>query len=70
MNEQQSGLWQGVFGLRAKRGRDALPPSCKEKPPGFMEHEAAQALGARREEAKLLMVDVFAHAAGLLYPKV
>jgi AcrR family transcriptional regulator len=28
--------------------------------------EAAQALGARREEAKLLMVDTFAHAAGLL----
>ena len=25
-----------------------------------------QALGARREEAKLLMVDIFAHAAGLL----
>ncbi len=28
--------------------------------------EAAQALGARREEAKLLMVETFAHAAGLL----
>jgi AcrR family transcriptional regulator len=28
--------------------------------------EAAQTLGARREEAKLLMVDTFAHAAGLL----
>jgi len=28
--------------------------------------EAGQALGARREEAKLLMVDTFAHAAGLL----
>jgi AcrR family transcriptional regulator len=28
--------------------------------------EAAQALGARREEARLLMVDAFAHAAGLL----
>jgi AcrR family transcriptional regulator len=28
--------------------------------------EAAQALGARREEARLLMVDTFAHAAGLL----
>jgi len=27
---------------------------------------AAEALGARREEARLLMVDVFAHAAGLL----
>ncbi len=27
---------------------------------------AGQALGARREEAKLLMVDTFAHAAGLL----
>jgi AcrR family transcriptional regulator len=27
---------------------------------------AAEALGARREEAKLLMVDTFAHAAGLL----
>ena len=28
--------------------------------------EAAQALGARREDANLLMVDAFAHAAGLL----
>jgi AcrR family transcriptional regulator len=28
--------------------------------------EAAQALGAPREDAKLLMVDTFAHAAGLL----
>jgi AcrR family transcriptional regulator len=28
--------------------------------------DAAEALGARREEAKLLMVDTFAHAAGLL----
>jgi AcrR family transcriptional regulator len=28
--------------------------------------EAAQALGARRDEARLLMVDAFAHAAGLL----
>jgi AcrR family transcriptional regulator len=28
--------------------------------------EAAQALGARREEARLLMVDTFAHATGLL----
>jgi AcrR family transcriptional regulator len=28
--------------------------------------EAAEALGARREEGKLLMVDTFAHAAGLL----
>ena len=28
--------------------------------------DAAQALGGRREEAKLLMVDAFAHAAGLL----
>jgi AcrR family transcriptional regulator len=28
--------------------------------------EAAQALGARREEARLLMVETFAHAAGLL----
>jgi AcrR family transcriptional regulator len=28
--------------------------------------EAAQSLGAPREEAKLLMVDTFAHAAGLL----
>jgi AcrR family transcriptional regulator len=28
--------------------------------------EAAQALGARREEAKLLMVEAFAHATGLL----
>ena len=28
--------------------------------------EAGHALGARREEAKLLMVDTFAHAAGLL----
>ena len=28
--------------------------------------DAAQKLGARREEAKLLMVDTFAHAAGLL----
>jgi AcrR family transcriptional regulator len=28
--------------------------------------DAAQSLGARREEAKLLMVDTFAHAAGLL----
>jgi AcrR family transcriptional regulator len=28
--------------------------------------EAAQALGARRAEARLLMVDTFAHAAGLL----
>jgi AcrR family transcriptional regulator len=28
--------------------------------------EAAQALGARREEARLLMVEAFAHAAGLL----
>ena len=28
--------------------------------------EAAQAFGARREEARLLMVDTFAHAAGLL----
>jgi AcrR family transcriptional regulator len=28
--------------------------------------DAAQALGARRAEAKLLMVDIFAHAAGLL----
>jgi AcrR family transcriptional regulator len=28
--------------------------------------EAAEALGCRREEAKLLMVDTFAHAAGLL----
>ena len=27
---------------------------------------AAQELGARREQAKLLMVDTFAHAAGLL----
>jgi hypothetical protein len=27
---------------------------------------AAQALGARREDAKLLMADMFAHAAGLL----
>jgi AcrR family transcriptional regulator len=28
--------------------------------------EAAEALGARRDEAKLLMVDTFAHATGLL----
>jgi AcrR family transcriptional regulator len=28
--------------------------------------EAAEAMGIRREEAKLLMVDTFAHAAGLL----
>jgi AcrR family transcriptional regulator len=28
--------------------------------------DAAEALGARRDEAKLLMVDTFAHAAGLL----
>jgi AcrR family transcriptional regulator len=28
--------------------------------------DAAEALGAQREEAKLLMVDTFAHAAGLL----
>ena len=28
--------------------------------------DAAQALGARREEAKWLMADIFAHAAGLL----
>src|SRR5215813_12849973 len=28
--------------------------------------DAAQVLGARRDEAKLLMVDTFAHAAGLL----
>src|SRR5215472_2428840 len=28
---------------------------------------AAEALGARREDAKLLMVDTFAHAAGLLH---
>ena len=28
--------------------------------------DAAQAIGARREEARLLMADVFAHAAGLL----
>jgi AcrR family transcriptional regulator len=28
--------------------------------------DAAQALGARRDEARLLMVDIFAHAAGLL----
>jgi hypothetical protein len=28
--------------------------------------EAARALGARNEEANLLMVDTFAHAAGLL----
>src|SRR5215204_7202761 len=28
--------------------------------------EAAQTLGARRDEARLLMVDTFAHAAGLL----
>ena len=28
--------------------------------------DAAQTLGARREEARLLMADVFAHAAGLL----
>ena len=28
--------------------------------------DAAQALGARREEARLLMADIFAHAAGLL----
>jgi AcrR family transcriptional regulator len=28
--------------------------------------DAAEALGARREQAKLLMVDTFAHAAGLL----
>src|SRR5499426_535592 len=28
--------------------------------------EAAEALGARREDANLLMVDTFAHAAGLL----
>lgn len=28
--------------------------------------DAAEALGARRDEAKLLMVDAFAHAAGLL----
>jgi AcrR family transcriptional regulator len=28
--------------------------------------DAAEALGARREDAKLLMVDTFAHAAGLL----
>ena len=28
--------------------------------------DAAQALGAPREDAKLLMVDTFAHAAGLL----
>jgi AcrR family transcriptional regulator len=28
--------------------------------------EAAEALGTRREQAKLLLVDVFAHAAGLL----
>jgi AcrR family transcriptional regulator len=28
--------------------------------------DAAQALGARREQAKLLMVDTFAHASGLL----
>src|SRR3954454_6422912 len=28
--------------------------------------EAAHALGARREEAKLLLVDIFAHASGLL----
>src|SRR5260221_4725748 len=31
--------------------------------------DAAQALGARREEARLLMADIFAHAAGvLLFP--
>jgi hypothetical protein len=28
--------------------------------------DAAEALGARRDEAKLMMVDIFAHAAGLL----
>ncbi len=28
--------------------------------------DAAEALGARREDAKLLMVETFAHAAGLL----
>jgi AcrR family transcriptional regulator len=28
--------------------------------------DAAQALGARREEARLLVADIFAHAAGLL----
>jgi AcrR family transcriptional regulator len=28
--------------------------------------DAAQAIGARREEARLLMADIFAHAAGLL----
>src|SRR3981189_606170 len=28
--------------------------------------DAAQALGARREEARLLMADIFAHASGLL----
>jgi hypothetical protein len=28
--------------------------------------EAAQALGARREDARSLMADIFAHAAGLL----
>jgi AcrR family transcriptional regulator len=28
--------------------------------------DAAQALGARRDEARLLMADIFAHAAGLL----
>jgi AcrR family transcriptional regulator len=28
--------------------------------------DAAEALGARREEARLLMADIFAHAAGLL----
>ena len=28
--------------------------------------DAAQALGARREEARWLMADIFAHAAGLL----
>jgi AcrR family transcriptional regulator len=28
--------------------------------------DAAQALGARREQARLLMADIFAHAAGLL----
>src|SRR5258708_14504879 len=27
--------------------------------------DAAQALGARREEARLLMADIFSHAAGL-----
>jgi hypothetical protein len=28
--------------------------------------DAAQALGARREEARSMMADIFAHAAGLL----